>query len=81
MWGVHRMEGRKQQLCTVGEGEEARRKAEKLARKLTQKATKMMMSEGMHIAMKTFVPMGILKGRCRSPSLTRRMQAEMKINA
>ena len=41
----------------------------------------MMMSGGMHIAMKPFVPIGTLKGLGRSPSLTRNMQAEMKINA
>jgi len=35
-WGVLRMEGRKQNFRTVGEGESARRKAKKLARKLNE---------------------------------------------
>jgi hypothetical protein len=35
-WGVLRMEGRKQNFRTVGEGEEARRKAKQLARQLNE---------------------------------------------
>ena len=35
-WGVLRMEGRKQNFRTVGEGESARRKAKQLARKLNE---------------------------------------------
>ncbi len=36
VWGVLRREGRKQQFRTVGEGEGARRKAEKLAKRLSR---------------------------------------------
>jgi hypothetical protein len=35
-WGVLRLEGRKQSFRTVGEGESARRKAKRLARKLSE---------------------------------------------
>ena len=36
LWGVLRMEGRKQNFRTVGEGEGARRKAKRLAQKLSE---------------------------------------------
>ncbi len=36
VWGVLRMEGRKQKFRTVGEGEGARRKAKKLAQHLSE---------------------------------------------
>ena len=46
-----------------------------------KKAIKIIMNAGTHIATKAFVPSGTLKGLGRSPSLTRNMHAEMKINA
>jgi hypothetical protein len=36
VWGVLRLEGRKQQFRTVGEGERARRKAKRLAEQLNR---------------------------------------------
>jgi hypothetical protein len=39
VWGVLRMDGRKQQFRTVGEGEMAQQKAEKLAAKLNRMET------------------------------------------
>ena len=36
VWGVLRMDGRKQSFRTLGEGESARRKATRLARKLNE---------------------------------------------
>ena len=39
VWGVLRMDGRKQSFRTVGEGDAARRKAEKLAARLNHMET------------------------------------------